>query len=390
MRIENPERRRRSRRDQDQPQVNNSSSAGENNSMTDSSGVIQPGRRTEGPRNLDTLVNEGIKNFLNNLRSEYQNYINELQPEFKNVLENFLQYTNFLPFINFNTIPLESPPQPTEQIALESFQAAQIINKTESEFASFFRLMLAQLLLSDPTIKSNENKRESVNKFIETELSISELQTLINLFNFPNYPGYIVNFQYLNNEIIVGYIKAYNIQNHWKDILVVTLTKRLNDKKKLEEYLKNVFKIYKGNLDILRKNLLESETLREQVRQELKNIREGEEPSEDELNIAVEQRVNEIIESLEKPGEIDIDQIMKATPEQIKELLDYFEAFNQEMEKSKKEGKKFDFKQFWANWSEKLKDVLTMMGVGVALWGVLFAFFLPVYFVEKIKKEIKI
>lgn len=269
------------------------------------------------------------------------------------------------------------------------------INEIKEQLETNFKLILANLLLSNIEIvkQPESNEFKEIINFINEKLSINDLIFLNELIGNRPEDSSVPNIREIsiriNNEDIFSDRIEWIIQEYWQPYLIAALTNKVKDKENLEEYLKKVIDYYIKNLDKLRENLMQSKALKYELKEELRREL-GREPSEKELNKALENRVNEIIESLEAVGKINLDEIMKGNPEQLKAVTEYFESFNKQIEEANKEGKKIDFKKFWLEWSEKLKNILNIIGVGIALWGVLFAFFLPVYFVEKVKDAIKL
>lgn len=268
------------------------------------------------------------------------------------------------------------------------------ISEINDQLETNFRLILANLLLSNKEITKTPQSEDfkKINNFINEKLSIYDLIFLNDLIINKPKDSAVPHIREisikLNNENIFSYGIEWNIQEYWQPYLIIALTKRIKDKENLENYLKNVIDYYNKNLKQLRENLMQSEALRYQVTEELRSEL-GREPTEEEINNGLKAKVDKIIEDLEKAGKINIDEIMRANPEQLSALSEYFESFNKQFEEAIKSEKSFDFKKFLSNWAEKLKDILTMMGVGLALWGVFFAFLLPVYFVQNMLNKLK-
>lgn len=353
--------------------------------MTDSSSQRQqpniPGRpnapeqqQPNAPEQRGNL-NDRLKELLGNFRKRYEEYIDCLDNVRKQIIDNFINNFVVERFVNVNLIPVEFPQYPD---AADAHRFLQI----QPEMDEFFKLFLAELLLSDKEVVKDERKRKKAEEFIEKELSINDLERLIRIMDMKNYPGYILNFKYLNGEVVKE-VLAYEINEEWRDYLIINLARKLKTKEDLEKYLKTIIKTYRKNLKILKENLEQSPSFREMIRSELARSL-GREPSEGEVNQAVKERIDQIVEDLEKAGDIEnhIDQLMKADDKQLNEMLNFFKEFNEEIENSRKEGRKFDFKKILPALN-KLKDIVGIILGGVGLWGIMLGFFLPLYLIDK-------
>ncbi|MCS7201099.1 MAG: hypothetical protein NZ822_03060 [Patescibacteria group bacterium] len=116
--------------------------------------------------------------------------------------------------------------------------------------------------------------------------------------------------------------------------------------------------------------------------------REARKVASKDLRDAIDHMIEGLEVSLRAADENEVldENFIKQADQQIKNIEDAINLAKSGKEKEAKNKVAENAKAFF----EFLKNFGSMALVGLALWGVFFAFFLPVYFVEKVKKEIKI
>lgn len=216
---------------------------------------------------------------------------------------------------------------------------------------------------------------------------ISYLNTLITQENK------IINFNF-NEEII-------------KNIFQVEFPPTEEDLEKLKMFGLNYdntygfyFKIESEELGRLILNLRKELNLRaiqnQEILERIKNLRNLRKQAKSIGAKELKKGINNLIGGLEvtlrvldETGTLDENLIGKID-EQIKQFEEAIKGIRDSLDKNDEKGAKEKLKNIANGLGDFLKNLGTMALVGGLLWGVFFAFFLPVYFVEKVKSEIKL
>ncbi len=254
---------------------------------------------------------------------------------------------------------------PTEVIA-----STLIFQKNEGKIEEVFRLCLGVFILNREDLVGNER----VKKFLE-EASFDELMWYSKILNKE---GVILisittiddKTRNLNLEIAIP-----QVHERWQVELLNLCLARIKSIEDIEKYWDTISNGFKKKLKDLRQSLKK------------RLIEEGKREEE------AEKEVDGIIRNLEKLSEVDFEELKKLPPDQLNQYLEGMKQIGEllgEIQKEKEKGKDFIKHPNW----EKIKEFIGILGgmsiAGGLLWFTFFAFFLPVYFVEKIKKEIKI
>ncbi|GIW66403.1 MAG: hypothetical protein KatS3mg095_0301 [Candidatus Parcubacteria bacterium] len=314
---------------------------------------------------------EDLNNILNELMGEekYKELISKLSIEDQKLLEEIIK--NHIEELKFEletkiedkriALELQLQQQGTQSKLtdeeLRRFAEVRVLQGYEgkSGVERLLRLYLALFLLSNESFVEDEQ----VKNFIENELTLEEI------------------------EYIVKIMKGHKV------VFVIT-SENKRDKIKLE--LKSaVFKISEKWGIYLEGILHERSILIKELKKYYRILREkAKKLGKDE---------KEIRELLEKFKDVDIDEIIKKSKAgEIKAYLEFLKNIIETLEKAEKEsketGKPIAETSAWKKFVEGAKDTATILaGLGLSgflLWFSLIGFFLPVWVIERLRKEIKI
>jgi uncharacterized protein YpuA (DUF1002 family) len=180
------------------------------------------------------------------------------------------------------------------------------------------------------------------------------------------------------------------------------LHERTKDKKEVERFLRELIEKIRQNINVLKENYKVKyiDAIKknpEKLREIIDNLKQhlGRDPTEEELNRAIEQEaerlaeetIKQLMEDIEKTLPVLTDLSGEQLEAHLRGLQGLAEQLGEAKEKAEKEGKK---EIDWGPILDNIKLVGGLLASGFLLWIAFLGFFAPLWLIEKVKKDVKI
>ena len=192
------------------------------------------------------------------------------------------------------------------------------------------------------------------------------------------------------------------INRVWTPTLLMILHERTKDKKEVEKFLRELIEKIRQNINVLKENYKvkyidaiknnpeKLREIRDNLRQDLRR-----EPTEEELNRAIEQEaerlaeetIKQLMEDIEKTLPVLTDLSGEQLEAHLRALQGLAEQLGESKEKAEKEGKK---EIDWGPILDNIKLAGVLLASGFLLWIAFLGFFAPLWLIERVKKDAKI
>jgi len=367
---------------------------------------------------LEPDISERIKNkkeeLLKELNNKYSGYIELLSENRKESFNVYLEIDfsgNLLNDIELSTDFMSLVDSRLDDLKPESLFDAEgfldkfledtlehLFLKKYRESEPVFKFILGLYLLSDQGIAKNEEKKEKVKEFLKT-LRPKDILTYCRFLDETEEK--VLEIEAEDGKITRFSFYGLTPLEDWLPTLISLSVEALQSITDKAEILRSITPLEKKIKNLKHKLEKEIQDLRNQE-QQLRQRGENDKANE------IFQKINSLsqqlqsLESFEKYldglksfiddlGPEDLQQ-MKGNIKEVQELINRFE---EAITESKKTGKKFEETEAGKKFIEGLKklgplgaDILQFLSAAGMLWFAFIGFFLPVYLIEKVKKQI--
>jgi len=283
---------------------------------------------------------------------------------------------------------------------IETAFVNEVFSEYRDSIEATLRRYLGILFLNSETLFNNEKDREKVIEFLRKKCSIDDIRM------FLNNVGIIVDHipVEVEGKRITFRLEGQKVQINrvWTPTLLMILDKRTEDKKEVEKFLRELIEKIRQNINVLKENykrkyIEEIKNKPEKLREIKDNLKQQlrREPTEEELNRAIEQEaeklteetIKQLIEDIEKTLPILTDLSGEQLEAHLRGLQGLAEQLGEAKEKAEKEGKK---EIDWGPILDNIKLVGGLLASGFLLWIAFLGFFAPLWLIERVKKDVKI
>jgi hypothetical protein len=284
--------------------------------------------------------------------------------------------------------------------AIETAFVNEVFSEYQNSIEATLRRYLGVLFLNSEALFNNEKAREKVIEFLRKKCSIDDIRM------FLNNVGIIVDHIPVEVEgrKITFRLEGQKVQINrvWTPTLLMILHEQTKDKKEVEKFLRELIEKIRQNINVLKENYKvkyidaiknNPEKLREIKGNLIKQL--GREPTEEELNRAIEQEaerlaeetIKQLMEDIEKTLPVLTDLSGEQLEAHLRTLQGLAEQLGEAKEKAEKEGKK---EIDWGPVLDNIKLVGGLLASGFLLWIAFLGFFAPLWLIERVKKDVKI
>jgi len=235
-----------------------------------------------------------------------------------------------------------------------------------AKIESDFRTVLGILLLSSEDLHKNEEHRKNIEKFLKENCTFSEI---LNFISYARGAAFTLYFEKKGGKIKESQLINLKIREEWLPVLIEISTEFLSKREEIKKNTKEILRKLKGRIDAYEQELRKKGMKEEEIQERIKPLRE----------LLDEKKLEEVIE--------------KSTPEQLKALSDNLKntlkLFDEAQKEAEKEGKKIEETGKWKSILEGLNNILQFLAAAGLLWFAFIGILLPLWFIEKAKKEIE-
>jgi len=353
----------------------------------------------------ESLENK-IRKHLEGLLQGYKEYIEllgyDLSGFSKRFIENLLQQNlqELQQEVEIRTrFYMDQHPEAVKE-AIETAFVNEVFSEYRDSIETILRRYLGVLFLNSEALFNNKNTREKVIEFLRRKCSINDIRM------FLNNVGIIVDHIPVEVEgrKITFRLEGQKVQINrvWTPTLLMILHEQTKDKKEVEKFLRELIEKIRQNIDVLKENykikyIEEIKNDPEKLEEIKANLRQqlGREPTEEELNRAIEQEaeklagetIKQLMEDIEKTLPVLTDLTGEQLEGHLRALQGLTEQLGEAKEKAEKEGKK---EIDWGPILDNIKLVGGLLASGFLLWIAFLGFFAPLWLIERVKKDAKI
>jgi hypothetical protein len=351
-------------------------------------------------------LEDKIRKHLEGLLQGYKEYIEllgyDLSEFSKRFIENLLQQNlqELQEEVEIRTQSYMNQRPEAVKEAIETAFVNEVFSEYRDSIEATLRRYLGVLFLNSEALFNNEKAREKVIEFLRKKCSIDDIRM------FLNNVGIIVDHIPVEVEgrKITFRLEGQKVQINrvWTPTLLMILHERTKDKKEVEKFLRELIEKIRQNINVLKENYKvryidaiknNPEKLGEIKGNLIQQL--GREPTEEELNRAIEQEAERLAEETIKQLMEDIEKTLPVltdlTGEQLEGHLRALQGLAEQLaaakEKAEKEGKK---EIDWGPILDNIKLVGGLLASGFLLWIAFLGFFAPLWLIERVKKEAKI
>jgi hypothetical protein len=363
----------------------------------------------------DELIENKKGELLKELNNKYSGYIELLSKDRRegfngyleihfsgNLLNDIELYEDFMSLVDsrLNDLKLES------LIDAEGFLDKFVEDTLEHLFLKkyrenepVFKFILGLYLLSDQTIIGDVEKEKKVKEFLKTLRSEDIIkywrfalgETEEKVIQIEAEDGKITRFSFDNLTPLEGWLPTLLS-------LSFEALQSITDKAEILRFITPLEKKIKNLKHKLEKEIQDLRNQEQQLRQKGENDKANE----------IFQKINSLSQQLQSLESFEkyldglkyfIDDLgpedLQQMKEKIKEVQELIDRFEEAITESKKTGKKFEETEAGKKFIEGLKklgplgaEILQFLSSAGMLWFAFIGFFLPVYLIEKVKKQI--
>ncbi len=351
-------------------------------------------------------LEDKIKKHLEVLLQGYEEYIKLLgygPSEFsKRFIENLLQQNlqELQQEVEIRTrFYMDQHPEAVKE-AIETAFVNEVFSEYRDSIEATLRRYLGVLFLNNEELFNNEKYREKVIEFLRKKCSMDDIRM------FLNNVGIIVDHIPVEVEgrKITFRLEGQKVQINrvWTPTLLMILHERTKDKKEVEKFLRELIEKIRQNINVLKENYKVKyidaiKNNPEKLREIIDNLKQhlGRDPTEEELNRAIEKEaerlaeetIKQLMEDIEKTLPVLTDLSGEQLEAHLRALQGLAEQLGEAKEKAEKEGKK---EIDWGPILDNIKLVGGLLASGLLLWITFLGFFAPLWLIERVKKEAKI
>jgi hypothetical protein len=351
-------------------------------------------------------LEDKIRKHLEGLLQGYKDYIKLLEYDLsgfsnrfiENLLQQNLQELQQEVEIRTQSYMNQRPEAVKEEI--ETAFVNEVFSEYRDSIEATFRRYLGVLFLNSEALFNNEKDREKVIEFLRKKCSIDDIRM------FLNNVGIIVDHipVEVEGKRITFRLEGQKVQINrvWTPTLLMILHERTKDKKEVERFLRELIEKIRQNINVLKENYKVKyiDAIKknpEKLREIIDNLKQhlGRDPTEEELNRAIEQEaerlaeetIKQLMEDIEKTLPVLTDLSGEQLEAHLRGLQGLAEQLGEAKEKAEKEGKK---EIDWGPILDNIKLVGGLLASGFLLWIAFLGFFAPLWLIERVKKDVKI
>jgi len=342
-------------------------------------------------------IEKRLEKELSDLKENYKDYIGLLSESYKqtfdkyvriSLLQNALGTYNLLPRALeeagalLKDYPFLAGISDFENFAEKLWAIAldRLFDNLRKDIEHIFKFTLGLFLLSDPEVA---NKRNQVKPKIEEFLKGLRLSDRFKYADLLFEEGTeIIDIETESGKVLKIFIRQLKPLKDWVDIILLAQLEGINNKQELLTAIQNL----ENKIKTLKKKLEEEKKEAERKGDEGK-IRSLEEQLRNINNF--ERAISKIKEIIDELTEDEI----KAMKERLKEMEKIIDGLIPDMKEAEKTGKKPEEtekgKEFLSKFGELGSNILQFLAAAGLLWFAFIGILLPLWFIEKAKKEIE-